>query len=109
MRRQAITCDQLPVLTAHARVRARQRGIPEQVVRLVISYGRRRYARGAYHYFCGRREARRLAAQLGAVVERLQGIVVVVEDDHVVMVYHNPRVLKELRRSRSRHRKRLAA
>lgn len=75
----------------------------------MILYGRRCYARGAHHYFFGQREARRLAAQLGAVVERLQGIVVVVEDGCVVTVYHNPRVLKELRRSRSRYWEPLAA
>nr|WP_284055913.1 DUF4258 domain-containing protein [Thermalbibacter longus] len=96
-------------MTAHARVRARQRGIPEQDVSLVITYGRRCYARDALYYFFGRREARREAARLGAMVERLQGIVVVVEDGCVVTVYHNPRILKDLRQSRSRYRERSAA
>lgn len=91
------------------RVCARQRGIPEWVVGLVIRYGRRLYARGAFHYFFGHRDGRCLSAQLRPVVERLQGIVVVVEDGCIVTVYHNPQALKDLRRRRSKPRERLAA
>jgi hypothetical protein len=60
------------VMTAHAMVRAQQRGIPNDVIDWVLRYGRERHDhRGASVYFFDKRARRKLGAEVGGSAARI--------------------------------------
>lgn len=77
------------MLTRHAEVRCQQRGIPHQVVDVLMTYGRRRTRHGAEVYFMDRLARDRARADLGSdgyrqVADRLDAYVVVSDDGEVI-------------------------
>lgn len=75
------------MMTRHARERGRERDIPDDVVELVLEYGRRSFTRGAAIYCVGRKEVERF----GEVdLSTANGVhVVVARCGRILTVYRN--------------------
>lgn len=73
----------------HARHRQQNRSIPDDVIDLVLDYGRTIRRRGADVYLLGRKERQRLADQIGrdavkALEQKLHAYVVVSNDGRAI-------------------------
>ncbi len=89
--------------TRHVRQRCAQRNIEAWQVDLVLQYGRRIRASAAQHIFFGRREASLYEKALGRSAEVIEGLVVVVQDDGVILTaYRNHEAPRHLRRRKRR-------
>ena len=79
------------MLTNHAEMRCQQRGIRQEVVDTVLSYGRRGHHRGAQVFFMDKIARRRARADMGKtayvrIVDRLDTYLVVSGDGAVITV-----------------------
>jgi len=75
--------------TNHARHRQQNRSIPDDVIDLVLDYGRTIRRRGADVYLLGRKERQRLAVRIGsdalkALERKLRAYVVVGNDGRAI-------------------------
>ena len=85
-------------VTFHAHTRGAQRCIKPNQMALVVRYGRHLHAAGLQHFFFGKVEARRLRTSIGDEVDRLSGIVVVIDDSRtIVTVYRNQNALSRIK------------
>lgn len=76
-------------MTAHAKVRMRQRSVPPDAVEAALTFGREVHTRGATIYAIGRREVREAAA-VGEDLGAFEGVqVVCARDGAVITVYRN--------------------
>jgi DNA invertase Pin-like site-specific DNA recombinase len=77
--------------TIHAQVRARQRGIPETLLRIVEECGNVSHAPGgAQKLFFGKREAQLLRQELKRMlqaIDKAQGKVLIVKDGLILTTY----------------------
>ena len=78
-------------LTKHAEGRLRQRGWSEQIVDIVMTYGRfERAPGGAVRVFIGNREAQTIDHEIKALwklVSRARGGTILIKDDCILTVY----------------------
>lgn len=89
------------VLTAHAAVRMRQRGISAQLIEVVLTYGRQIDAKGVVFWVVGRKEVANYAAS-GLDLSAAEGLQVLVgPDGAVVTTYRN----HDLRSIKAAHRR----
>lgn len=73
----------------HAQIRCQQRGISQEIVEVLLSYGRREHRQGAEVCFMDRSARRKAAATLGRagfarIADRLDSYVVLAGDGTVV-------------------------
>lgn len=87
-------------LSAHARQRMEERGIPEESVLTVLRYGRYRHVRNADFFLIGRREIGYYRAE-GLDLSRLAGIHVVCGSDGTVITVYRNHDLGKTRHERS--------
>lgn len=77
--------------TVHAQARARQRGLPEALLRIVEECGSVKSAPGgAEQIFFGRREAELLRQELKRLlqlIDKAQGTALIVFDDRILTAY----------------------
>ncbi len=93
-------------LTQHAWERMSGRGLSPAAVRLVLTYGRAAYVRGATIYVVGRREARNFRRD-GIELSTVEGVQVVCTDSGAVLTVYRNRDLRGLRpRARRTHSRR---
>lgn len=75
--------------TAHARARCQQRGVPELVIDMIVSFGAEVRSRGASKYFLDRKGRARLERVVGHEVvrrhERKLNSYVVISDDGMLI------------------------
>lgn len=97
------------VLTAHAAVRMKQRGISAQLIELVLTYGRQIEAKGVVFCVVGRKEVAHHAV-LGLDLSAAQGIQVLVGPDGAVVTMYRNHDLRSITSSprRARHSNRTA-
>ena len=79
-------------LTKHARIRQRQRGIPELCLNIIQEHGRcERAPGGATKVSFGKREYQRTVEQLKRVIQMLDkakgGTIIIADDGDVLTVY----------------------
>jgi hypothetical protein len=86
-------------LTYHAWSRMSRRGLSPQALRLVLSYGRVVYTRGATIYAIGRKEIARWRDEID--LSDLEGVQAVCGDESVITMYRN----RDLRGLRPRTRR----
>ena len=60
-------------ITSYALMRMNQRGVNEYVVKLVLAFGRKLYAKSAIHYVIGRKEIQAYAER-EPLLRTLEGI-----------------------------------
>lgn len=77
------------MLTQHAEIRRQQRGIPWEVMDVLLTYGERRRHRGAEVCFMDRRSRSAVRRELGPeayarMADRLDAYLVVADDGEVV-------------------------
>lgn len=95
------------MLTTHAVIRCRQRGIPDEVVDVLLDYGCERRRHGATVHFMDRKARRRARADLGddgfaRLADRLGSYLVVADDGAVITAAPRRRRLKFDGRRRAR-------
>ena len=77
------------MFSSHARIRCQQRGIPKDVIEVLLSYGTRRYRHGAEVCFMDRAARRKAAANLGrkrfaCLSDRLDRYLVLSDDGTII-------------------------
>lgn len=87
------------MLTSHAQTRCQQRGIPSEVVDLLLAYGEERHRHGATVRFMDREARRRARQELGAarfarLADRLNAYVVVGDNGAVITAAQRRQRLK---------------
>ena len=86
-------------LSEHAYWRQTQRNISAIQTQMVVLYGRLVYAGDAMHYFFGQREVRQYWQAFGECHDELDGVVVVMSHDGVVVTaYRNKKALRAIKR-----------
>lgn len=97
------------VLTAHAAVRMRQRGISAQLIEVVLTYGRQIEAKGVVFCVVGRKEVAHHAA-LGLDLSAAEGLQVLVGPGGAVVTMYRNHDLRSIKASprRARHAHRAA-
>lgn len=76
--------------TNHARRRMSQRGLRDDEINLVLTYGRRKYVRKSLLYVVGRKEVRALRGKVPEIVD-VEGVHVITspETGEVITAYRN--------------------
>ena len=75
-------------ISEHAELRASERSLGIEAIRMALRFGRRVYTRGAAIYALGRKEVARYA-KAGYDLARFEGVQVVTVDGTVVTAYRN--------------------
>lgn len=91
------------LLTAHAAVRMRQRGISAQLIDVVLTYGRQIEAKGVVFCVVGRKEVAHHAA-LGLDLSAAEGLQVLVGPGDVVVTMYRNHDLRSIKASPCRVR-----
>jgi len=86
------------MLTRHAEIRCAQRGIKNEVIDIIVSYGECRYRKGSAVYFLDKAAKQRAVASLDAgsrkIADRLNSYVVMTDEGRVITVAKRHKKLK---------------
>ena len=78
-------------LTKHAKIRQRQRGMGQDILDIILRYGRVEYQKGdSEKIFLGKRESNEIIRELKhaiKLIERSKGGTVILAQDQIVTVY----------------------
>lgn len=82
----------------HSQKRASQRGVSDEVIRLVIQYGRKVRKQGLQYYFGATRDFPETIDH--QMVEKCNDVVVILRGTSIVTCYRNPKGLRNIRKKR---------
>jgi hypothetical protein len=101
--------EQIMLMTAHAGQRLGQRGISEEELQLVLTYGTKVHNAGALFVFMRRRDIPRTLSPHSQ--DHLEGLTIVLDPlgEEVITAYRNRRALREIKRKSKRFFPRQAA
>lgn len=84
-------------ITSHASKRMKQRGINELVIKIVLSFDRKVYVKGAVYYIIGKKEIKKFMDK-EPLIKDLNGIHVVTASDddsyRILTVFKNKHLVK---------------
>lgn len=84
----------------HSLMRAAQRGVSDEVIRLVVQYGRKVRKQGLQYYFGATRDFPDTLDH--KLVERCNDVVVILKANDIVTCYKNPKGLRNIKKKRKR-------